>query len=171
MSNPDMERFTTLVGKLASALTEVSRFWEDNLPGDAFTPETGYPFSESLDEVELRVIEWHEAIIREYGPDADTVDRAGLDSTNRTGGPYTWDDVRNAAAPVKLPMIGRSIFQGLNDSLGVDVYYPGVAKFVRFQRIEQTIVMHHPDNTEPVPVENPERFGPWGAQWVRNYFA
>lgn len=57
-------RMAQLIEKLAKATSDVAAYWDANFPGDHFTPETGYPFSESLDEVELRVQAWAEEASR-----------------------------------------------------------------------------------------------------------
>ncbi len=47
------------IERAARALSAAVTVWhEHDLPGDFSTPETGYPFTESLDEVTARVWEW-----------------------------------------------------------------------------------------------------------------
>lgn len=52
-----------LVRQAALELQEVENYWHDNnLPGDFSTPETGFPFSQSLDEQTAAMFEWVEKL-------------------------------------------------------------------------------------------------------------
>jgi len=65
MTNNNMHRkpMAELVRTAASALYAVAKYWEANdLPGDFSTPETGYPFDLSLDDVCANVWGWAEAL-------------------------------------------------------------------------------------------------------------
>lgn len=54
---------THLVSNAASAMQEVSEYWErNNLPGDFSTPETGFPFAQSLDEQVFAMWTWVEKL-------------------------------------------------------------------------------------------------------------
>lgn len=52
-----------LIEKAASALQEISVYWEVNdLPGDFTTPQTGFPFAVSLEDQCAGVWMWAEAM-------------------------------------------------------------------------------------------------------------
>ncbi len=49
----------SLVREAALALSLVDRYWTDNkLPSDFSTPETGYPFAQSLDDQVAAILGW-----------------------------------------------------------------------------------------------------------------
>lgn len=57
------DEFSALIVELARATGAVTEFWlRHDLPGDFYTPETGYPYDASLDEVAAAVWAWSEAV-------------------------------------------------------------------------------------------------------------
>lgn len=75
----------------------------------------------------------------------------------------------------EVHMIG-SIHEGIptqyGPTLSVDVYYPGQAILVIFQSgPADSIEMTLPGWDEPIVVDNPSRFGPFGAEWIRRFYA
>lgn len=62
-NNEHRTAMANLVKQAASALYSVAKYWEENdLPGSFSTPETGYPFELSLDDMCANVWGWAEAL-------------------------------------------------------------------------------------------------------------
>lgn len=62
-NNEHRAKMAELVKAAGSALYKVALYWEENdLPGNFSTPETGYPFQLSLDDVCANVWGWAEAL-------------------------------------------------------------------------------------------------------------
>jgi hypothetical protein len=59
-----LEELAAKIGKVSSALHELLHTWHKlELPGDAYTPASGYPFHLSLDEQAAEVDAWHDAVV------------------------------------------------------------------------------------------------------------
>lgn len=56
------EAFAQAVRELAEATRKVLTLWGEHFEDDAYTPETGYPYAESLDEVDAKVWEWADGV-------------------------------------------------------------------------------------------------------------
>jgi hypothetical protein len=56
------EEFAAAVEALASATYKVLGLWQDYYEDDAYTPDTGYPYTASLDEIADAVASWADAV-------------------------------------------------------------------------------------------------------------